>query len=300
MPLRTGLATDTSGNRFCAAIMNAEEAFRRCFMNRDRPAGAKQAERLIADAGLDALRGIHVPVPSIVIKDLQSIGSGKGGLYTAGCFSPFSWKIEIPIELAHSVCAQLGIDDSARMHHGKLRDDPNQIVRHVMAAYASTVIHECRHCEQVHRVAKYAFARGVKERKEWDPASDVNGYLDFYLKTFADRSQTWRKPTAPPGKPAISGILLQYLGGPKQLPLNPDERAEAVAWYHSMYGDQSASEQGKRGTSELNTYKSIPEEADAYALQDFVENILYIDWKLNWDDKARYQLAHLNLADAGS
>jgi len=298
MALRTGLATDTAAGRFADAIKRTEEAFRRCFMSRDRQAGAKRAAQIVANAGVDALREIHVPPPDIVIKVLSSVSSDKNTLYTAGSFSPYSWKIELPIELAHSIYSQLGIDDMAQMHHGKLRDDPKQIVRHVMASYAATVIHECRHCEQVHRVAKYAFTLGIKERKQWNPASNPDGFIDFYLKTFADRSKSWRNPVAPPGRPGINGILLQHFGGPKQLPLNPDERAEAVAWYHSMYGDQSASEQAKRGTSDLKTYKSIPEEADAYDVQKFVENILYVDWKLDWDEKDKYQLAHLNLADA--
>lgn len=295
----TGLANETAANRFTGAIMAAEEAFRRCYMSRDRQAGASKAVRLVADAGVVALSELGVPTPGIVVNDVVPVAADKA-LYAAGSFSPMRWTITLPTELAHSVYAQLRIDDKERMHHNKLRDDPHQIIRHVLAAYAATVIHECRHCEQVHRVARYAFTRGVTERQEWDPSANPGGLDDFYCKTFADRSKAWRKPTAPPGKPCLNDVLMTHMMLGRQLQLSRDERDEAVSWYHSMYGDLSGSEQAKRGTSHLGTYKSIPEEADAYALQDFVENILYVDWKLNWDDKQKYQLAHLNLSDAKS
>ncbi len=252
---------------------------------------ARMAARGVLGVGINALSALGVPRPSAVIPPPVK-QHNKDAPYTSGSFGPFRWEITLPSDLADMVATPLGLDGLATSIDLKPRD----AVRYVLAEYANTVSHECRHCEQVFRITQWAYLR------EFESGRDVFAELvPIYQQKFMPQATAMRKPAPPPNpQRAITPALLSLRTALTTLRNGSEDAAEAARWYHSMYGDMSKLFQSRRSGTDLVAYRDIPEEADAYAVGELVRDCLLEEWRLDLWKAPKIQMQHTNLSDAGS
>jgi hypothetical protein len=252
---------------------------------------ARMAARGVLGVGLNALASIGVPRPASVVPAPVKVHDAKS-TYTCGSFAPFRWSINLPSDLADMVATPLGLDGIATSIDMKPRD----AVRYVLAEYANTVSHECRHCEQVFRITQWVYLR------EFEGGRDVfQDLLTIYDEKFMPQPTAIRKPAPPPSpQKAITPALLSLRKALATLGKGSEEATEAAKWYHSMYGDMSKLFQSRRGGSDVAAYRDIPEEADAYEIGELVRDCLLEEWRLDLWKAPKFQMQHTNLIDTGA
>jgi hypothetical protein len=270
-----------------------ERWFKTSLFNRDASLpSARMAARGVLGIGINALSAIGVPRPSATVPPPVSTQQlAKNATYSAGSFMPFQWIITLPSDLADAIATPLGVEGIAT----SIDVDPKDVVRYVLAEYANTVSHECRHCEQVYRIAQWAF---LSEREKGVNLFD--GFLRIYEEKFMSSKSAMRKPASPPNlqKAVRAAILSVDSGADLGLGTGSEARAEAFLWYQSMYGDMSKLYQQRRDATNIAAYREIPEEQDAYAIGELVRECLLDEWHLKLANQPNLLMQHTNLIDA--
>ena len=268
-----------------------ERWFRSSLFNRDRslPA-ARMAARGVLGIGINALSAIGVPRPAALVPEPAPM-VGKNQLYSAGSFSPFRWTITLPSDLANMIATPLGVEGIAT----SIDKNPNDIVRFVLAEYANTVSHECRHCEQFYRIVQWVYLREEESKRDI-----VQEFLKIFEEKFMPTTTAMRKPAAPPNpQKAVHPALVQIIrGGVIGMDRNSEMAKECALWYHSLYGDMSKLYQQRRAGQDIALYRDIPEEQDAYAIGELVRDCLLDEWGLNLYDCPQFNIQHTNVVDA--
>lgn len=288
--MATGLR-DNIRNLLIDPMIAFERWFRSSLFNRDRTLpSARMAARGVLGVGINALAAIGVPRPAAIIPEPVKIHS-KNRTYTAGSFSPFQWVITLPSDLADVIATPLGVDGIAT----SIDLNPNDVVRYILAEYADTVSHECRHCEQIYRIVQWVY---LKEHEK--PRNIANDLVLIFDEYFMPKASAMRKPAAPPNpKKTIFPAARQVIvGAVLNLNTGSEARSEAALWYHSLYGDMSKLYQQRRGGSDIALYRDIPEEADAYDTGEMVRDCLLEEWGLSLAKRPNFRIHHTNVVDA--
>jgi hypothetical protein len=268
-----------------------ERWFRSSLFNRDKSLpSARMAARGVLGVGINALAEIGVPRPAAIVPEPAKIHA-KNPTYSAGSFSPFKWVITLPSDLADVIATPLGVEGIAT----SIDVDPNDVVRYILAEYADTVSHECRHCEQVYRIVQWVYV--LQNEKRRDIVTDL---ISIYEEHFLPKASAMRKPAAPPNPHKTAFPVARQIIRGAALNLNPgsEARAEAAMWYHSMYGDMSKLYQQRRNATDIALYRDIPEEADAYGTGELVRDCLLEEWGLSLAKRPDFRIQHTNIIDA--
>jgi hypothetical protein len=269
-------------------LQRCEPAFQRYLANAkpDPATAARRAVLEVAGTVLGALKTLDVPTPStqIPVPDVAALGKA---MYSAGHIGVQTWTMVIPSDLAMVACGP-----PANWPAHLRKENPVALRRYILALYADTLSHECRHCEQIHRVAQF----GLLQALESGGAAEASGLdrLKFFMtddrlvKIYAEKFMTsgkpgLKRPIAPPEtKKVVLRAMMDVSSGKTggSLAKGGEARGEAFKWYHSMYGDTSPTSSVWRKGDNLGNYRKIPEEEDAYACGEMVRDCLLDEWQL--------------------